>query len=373
MSQRIVIIQKGFHYSGATTQRMLGYANAFVKFGYDVSMIVSLHCVIPEYLKQKIHFVVVQESNRRFDFSTNKNFLRAIKDNCNSDDIIFFEGLPLYLPLLNLKHYNAFAQITEIPFFGRKPTFLQKIGNAVRLLGARKLKGMVVISQGLKDYYISEGVKQVEVINMFVDASRFEHLQKHSTEKYIAYCGTISLIKDGVDILIKSFSIFHKSHSDYKLYLIGLFESKYHEEAVRSLIKELQLENSAICTGSMLPEELANCLTNASILALARPNNDQAKYGFPTKLGEYLCTGNPVVVTKVGEIPNFLHDGQNAVMAEPDSVEDFAEKLDWTASHYEEAKQIAHEGMKLVHKEFSSEYQSKLAADFFISLKNESI
>ena len=176
---------------------------------------------------------------------------------------------------------------------------------------------------------------------------------------------------DGVDVLIKSFSIFHKSHPDYKLYLIGLFESKYHEEAVKSLIKELQLEDSVICTGSMLPEELANCLINASILALARPNNEQAKYGFPTKLGEYLCTGNPVVVTKVGEIPIFLHDRQNAVMAEPDSVESFAENLNWVASHYAEAKQIAQEGMNLVHKEFSSEYQSKLAADFFISLKND--
>lgn len=352
---------------------MLGYANAFVKFGYDVSMIVSLHCVIPEYLKQKIHFVVVQESIRRFDFSTSKNFLKAIKENCKSDDIIFFEGLPLYLPLLKLKHYNAFAQITEIPFFGRRPTFLQIIGNAVRLIGARKLKGMVVISQGLKEYYISKGVNQVEVINMFVDASRFEHLQKQSTEKYLAYCGTISLIKDGVDILIKSFSIFHKSHPDYKLNLIGLFESKYHEEAVKSLIKQYQLEDSVICTGSMLPEELADCLINASILALARPNNDQARYGFPTKLGEYLCTGNPVVVTKVGEIPIFLHDRQNAVLAEPDSVESFAEKLDWVATHYAEAKLIAEEGMKLVHKEFSSEYQSKLAVDFFLAHKNISI
>ena len=373
MSQRIFIVQKGFHYSGATTQRILGYANAFVKFGFDVSMIVSLHCVIPEYLKQKIHFVVVQESTRRFDFSTSKNFLKAIKEICKRDDIIFFEGLPLYLPLLNLKHYNAFAQITEIPFFGRKPTFLQKIGNAVRLFSARKLKGMVVISQWLKDYYISKGIKQVVVINMFVDASRFENLQKKGTDKYIAYCGTISLIKDGVDILIKSFSIFQKSYPDYKLYLIGLFENKYHEKAVKSLIKQYQLEDSVICTGSMLPEELANCLINASILALARPDNEQAKYGFPTKLGEYLSTGNPVVVTKVGEIPIFLHDRQNAVIAEPDSVENFAEKLDWVASHYAEAKQIAHEGMKLVHKEFSSEYQSKLAVDFFLSLKNNSI
>ena len=48
------------------------------------------------------------------------------------------------------------------------------------------------------------------------------------------------------------------------------------------------------------------------MLVLARPDNIQAKGGFPTKLGEYLATGNPVVVTKVGEIPNYLIDGVNA-------------------------------------------------------------
>ena len=55
---------------------------------------------------------------------------------------------------------------------------------------------------------------------MFVDSSRFEII-KEQTEPYIAYCGTISREKDGVDILLKAFSVFRQSASDYKLYRIS--------------------------------------------------------------------------------------------------------------------------------------------------------
>ena len=49
-------------------------------------------------------------------------------------------------------------------------------------------------------------------------------------------------------------------------------------------------------TGRTSPEVMPQILTDASILALARPNNVQSQNGFPTKLGEYLATGNPVAI-----------------------------------------------------------------------------
>ena len=60
-------------------------------------------------------------------------------------------------------------------------------------------------------------------------------------------------------------------------------------------------------------------LCNAKLLALARPDSIQAQGGFPTKLGEYLATGRPVVVTKVGEIPDYLEDGVNAFLSDINS------------------------------------------------------
>lgn len=66
-------------------------------------------------------------------------------------------------------------------------------------------------------------------------------------------------------------------------------------------------------------------LKNAEALVLDRPNSLQAQYGFPTKLGEYLLTGNPVVVTKVGDIPLYLKDGVSALLSEDRNPKEFAE------------------------------------------------
>ena len=102
-------------------------------------------------------------------------------------------------------------------------------------------------------------------------------------------------------------------------------------------------------------------LGSARILALARPDNLQARNGFPTKLGEYLACGRPVVVTRVGEIGNFLSDGVNGLLADPDDAAAFAEKLIWAAEHPDQAARIGAEGLKSAFKEFSYRTQTARA------------
>ena len=102
-----------------------------------------------------------------------------------------------------------------------------------------------------------------------------------------------------------------------------------------------------------------NYLKNAEILALARPDNVQAAYGFPTKLGEYLLTGNPVVVTRVGELDNFLVDRESCLFANPNSAEDFADKLLWLLAHPDEGKQIGKKGKRVAELNFNSRIEAQ--------------
>ena len=88
------------------------------------------------------------------------------------------------------------------------------------------------------------------------------------------------------------------------------------------------------------------------------------------KLGEYLATGKPVVVTNVGEIGCFLEDGVNCRLPEAGEEKDFADKMIWVADHYEEALKLGAKGKELTQKEFSSIEQSKVALDFMESVIN---
>ena len=176
-----------------------------------------------------------------------------------------------------------------------------------------KVDKLFVISRNLKTYFSSIGVPsdKIEIINMTVDQSRFEGLQRNPKERYIAYCGKATNNKDGVNILIKSFSHISQVHPDVKLYIIGTPPNENDESGNMQLVGDLNLVDKVVFTGMVSHQDMPQMLKNAEVLVLARPSSKQADYGFPTKLGEYLLTENPVVITDVGNISDFLHDGKS--------------------------------------------------------------
>ena len=105
--------------------------------------------------------------------------------------------------------------------------------------------------------------------------------------------------------------------------------------------------------------DMPQMLKDAIILALDRPDNLQAKYGFPTKLVEYLLTGNPVVVTRVGDIPRFIENGVSGMVAEPSNPEDFASKICWLLENKERARAIGEQGKKVAMGCFNNEIEAR--------------
>lgn len=235
-----------------------------------------------------------------------------------------------------------------------------------------KLDGLFVISEPLKEFYSELGIfkSKIEIINMTVDPSRFLNIKKtNGGDRYIAYCGTASNNKDGVDELIKAFAIVAKQVPNVKLYIIGKTPSKEQKFDNLDLVKSLGIKDRVVFTGIVKSADIPQLLKNAEVLALDRPDNLQAKYGFPTKLGEYLLTENPVVITSVGDIPKFLKDGVSALIARPFDSEDFSSKLIWALNNREEAEIIGKNGKEIAVKSFNSFSETRKLVDF-INLKN---
>ena len=72
-----------------------------------------------------------------------------------------------------------------------------------------------------------------------------------------------------------------------------------------------------------------------------------------TKLGEYLLSGNPVVVTRVGDIPLFLEDGTTALLSNQRDPQDFAEKILWALTHEKESEAIGQAGREVALHHFN--------------------
>ena len=287
-------------------------------------------------------------------------FLNRLKEG----DIVYTYSLSLLTKMCEeVNGVSVFAERTEHPEATVAfPNPLLALSDAEIITTINHLSGLFVISNPLREYYENLGIdpSKIHVLNMTVDVERFKNIKKAACrEKYIAYCGNVSNNKDGVDILIKSFALVCKKRPDIKLYIIGKTPSQTEASDNLRLIKSLGIEERIVFTGVVSSEQMPQLLKDAVVLALARPDNLQAKYGFPTKLGEYLLTENPVVVTSVGDIPLFLKDGVSALISEPSSVEMFAEKLLWALENPGEASVIGKAGAAVAAEFFNSDIETK--------------
>lgn len=366
---KVYIVCNSYNPNTAPTNRVLSFVRGFSELGMDAEVVYLAPDTKMNKVQEDYPYIEFKYMWERMPFSNrilNKlaeeyygwKFARSLK--CG--DVVFLTNFGnIFFKVIKRKNVKVVHEKTEHPdIYSFKGFNVERYKREIP-----KLDGMFVISTALKDYFSSLGLpkEKIEIVNMTVDSNRFKGIKKQLSEKYIAYCGTASNNKDGVDELIKSFAIVHQSHPDVKLYIIGKTPDKDDESGNLSLIEELGIKGAVVFTGIVSAKDMPQILKNATILALDRPDSLQAQCGFPTKLGEYLLTENPVVVTKVGDIPLFLKDGESALLAEERNASEFSSKLIWALEHPEEAARIGKAGALVALRQFNYLTETKKIID----------
>lgn len=388
----LVFVSSGkYPNGGAATNRHMAYGKGLVEAGHKVIFIL-LTKQENEFQENGVEFISVfnlknKEVNNRLRklFFSIMSIINAKKriinfhSQVNVDAIILLDALVwILIPfILSAKrnHIKVIHERTEYPFVVNGKGLLNHFNLIIySSFVLKRFDGLFVINKALKQYFslLLNNRIPIEIINMIVDPSRFDNLITDSKYgQYIAYCGTLQGDKDGVPILIKAFADSLKTgkiNKNIKLLMIGDIGNEELFNRLKQLCNDNQCENNVIFTGKIDRAKIPIYLKNASALALARPNNKQAEGGFPTKLGEYLATGNPVIITNVGEIGEFLVDGYNAFIAIPDSVSSFSFKIQEIFSDYNAASEVGSRGKELVYKEFNYFYESIKLANFIKSV-----
>lgn len=224
--------------------------------------------------------------------------------------------------LIEKTEYPLHIIIQDLPFF----TYKRSVRN---LHSYHKAAGLITCSTALKKFFLKYN-NEIFISPLIVDMKEFEDdsaMNKSPiNDKYIAYCGSLNNNKDGVPILIRSFERFHAIYNDVKLVIIGP-GSKQSVDELKQLINDCGLTGSVLLTGPLPHKELSCWLKNAVMLSLARPNNKQAEGGMPSKVGEYLASGVPCVITNVGDLHLYMKDERDCYIAEPDSVDSYYGKM----------------------------------------------
>lgn len=286
-----------------------------------------------------------------------------VKSNVNVV-ILVSNALSLIWPLFficKIKRIRFVLEKSEYPFSMMKKGLLNKLYSFFYINTTYKLfDGLIVMTKPLMDFFKPLVKRKCPLFEMpmTVDIDRFIQCEKDQNPEgdYIAFCGGLSKT-NGISNLIEAFSIVEPKYPYLKLLIIGGASNIKVIDGYKAEVKKYGLKN--VCFyGQVERDEIPHLLINAKVLLLARPSNLQASGGFPTKLGEYLATGNPVVVTAVGDIPLYLNSS-NSYIVEPDNNKAYASKVLEVLADDCRAKQIGKEGQKLALSVFNAKVQSE--------------
>lgn len=399
----IVVFTTPFPYADAGANRVISYAKEIAQKGHSVTVhslqpsVRPLQLNNPNIPKPEIKGVIDginyihtagtvlwPESGKGMlrkqylRFKARLNSIRLlIKERKNIDILQIYSHNTsdhnLYGFFSHLLHIPYVAEFSEYPIEYKNRDIYNKT-----IAGRRKIRKVersfksfdawILETQNLVDYYIPFARAEAKycIVPMTVEESRFVGYPKSESKygRYIGYCGNMRE-GDGISILIKAFASISAKYPDYKLVLAG---DSIDVPSQKELVHKVGLDDRVIFTGRLTRNEIPEFITNAEILCLASPKSDRASATMPCKVGEYLCTGNPVVVTGQGELFKYLTDGINAYLPEPDSIESFANKLDYVLSNPEEAAKVGKQGLTTAIREFGSEAQAERIIDFFESV-----
>jgi len=306
------------------------------------------------------------------------NIIRYVISNRNLVNAIIDGGMPylihkiLFTRLANILGMIIIQEKSEFPFFKKQSAKIsvklyQKFYN---FLVPKLYDGIFVISEKLFDYYKSRIRKRSKLllIPVLVNVNEYKEYKISDRKLTIVSAGSLSQLKDGTLTLINAFSRMLERFPDYKLICVGGNPDSKEFFTAMSLAERLNIKESVEFTGFIPREELIRFQKEAAVLVLAKPSSLHADHCFPTKVGEYLATGNPVVVTNTGEISKFLTDQENAFLAEPDSEKSLVEKLSSVLINYEEAIRIGKRGLRLAETEFDYKIFGKPIIEFIEKL-----
>lgn len=239
-----------------------------------------------------------------------------------------------------------------------------------RIILAR-FSGMVFMTTNLSDFYNNICKKPSYILPTITDLTRFNNLisvKKISNNiQYICYMGNLELSKDNVDNIIKAYSLIVHKYVNIELHLYGE-PSKENRIIIERLINELNLEKRISLKGRVNYIQVPQILVDSHILVSSQPKTLRAEGGFPTKLGEYLASGVPVLLSNVGEITKYVSDNHTVFICEPDSPIKFANKLSYILDNYEYAIEVGENGREFIRSNFSTSHIGKTFKKYLNSL-----
>lgn len=308
-----------------------------------------------------------------FVFKKNWHFFSFLMK-FKKDDVILIDKMPIILiyPFLLFKIFRknyVIAQFSEFLVYHTTPK-----GKIEKILGSfyffslklllKKVDLLLVISKEHKSYYKSLVKKECDffILPFLIDIDKTVSTDTDINPMFkVCYAGALSK-SNGVEFLIDSFinvenaelEIFGPSIDGYEKYLVDKVDF-------------LGISQKVFIGKAKENEETIRLLANKDLLVIPKLDDFRAKGYIPSKLGDFLFSGTPVLVTDVGEMNEYVVDGVNGYIIKTEDPIEFGKKINSIIKSQDTIKSIGIEGKKMA---FKFHYQNQMDS-FLLFLKGK--
>lgn len=206
------------------------------------------------------------------------------------------------------------------------------------------------------------GPRDIEVAPMGVNTEEFVRSRPYQPwvgngPFRIFSCGRLNSGK-GHDDVIRAVGLLRASGVDARLRIAGGDDSlgKYQPELER-LIKDLGLTDVVTLLGAISEEQVRRGLEGSHVFALGSLHE-----ALGVAIMEAMAMGLPVVVTKVGGVPELVEDGVDGILVEPRNPQDLADGLERVVQNPGFAVGLTASARRKVETSFQSDQSARVLA-----------
>ncbi len=259
----------------------------------------------------------------------------------------FFLELWTVLYFLLLKEKKVFYEFNEVKKYylflyksnsgqnlkALAKTFVHKIQFNLldRMMGY--YTGLICISSNIEEYGKKYNNNTIRIPILTNPNLKFEtSVKTYSKEKFfnIGFSGSIVPKKENLLQFVEVLnSIFNRGFK-VKLNLCGSVTPEN-----LSLLRKASIRPDIIeYYGNLNERELSNFLIQQDLLIVPRGFTLQNKYGFSTKLSDYLNHKKVILVTDISDTAMYIKDGVNGFIVPPDDAREMTEKLHYIITNF---------------------------------------
>jgi glycosyltransferase involved in cell wall biosynthesis len=252
----------------------------------------------------------------------------------------------LFYLVANILHVPIILDLRERPWILENP-LRKSLLNFSPLTG---VSGVVAISKYLTIWTRNEAEKLQKDIKVITIPILVDNLESTSTiikptVKNVLFAGSAEY-DSTIFFIIESMIEVWKVHPECKLIITGIDPFSDEVEKILNSLTNSDIRHLIEFTGYLPREELFKKYQQSYGLLIPLFNDIRSIARFPTKIGEYLSSGRPIVSNMVGEIPVYFCDKKNAYICEPGSSASFGRKIIELLDNEEEAEIIGKNGKK---------------------------